>query len=222
MSSTSTLVSGALLLAMSSGGVAPSLRVWAMQPPPAPALDNAYVRITRNDAPCAAGAAGDCGDRVVVALGAVTMTTVTGMKRTLSRGDIEVAGAGQRYSVPTGGPFVEVAFKPGHPPVKGPKERIPPEKNTIVYDGPRFFVFEEKLEPGDSRAKHSHAQRVVVTLNETTLEQDQFGEVEPHVVKPQVPDRVGFNEPVVHNATNVGRQPLRNIVIELKPDDGGR
>jgi hypothetical protein len=60
-----------------------------------------------------------------------------------------------------------VAIKANHPPVESPSEIIPPEKNAMRYEGERFFIFEEKLNPGDTRPKHSHSQRVVVQLNRT-------------------------------------------------------
>ena len=191
------------------------LAVSLLQTPPAPALENDYVRVNRGRTTCERPSA-TCVDRVVVALAAVTIVDPKGLTRSLQRGDVVVAGEGDAYRV-QGGDFAEVIFKPSHPPVRAPRERIAPEKNSLVFDGPRFIVFEEKLAPGDTRARHSHAQRVVIALNRTTLEQEQFYEAESRVVKPQVPNRIGFNEPVVHIVTNTGDQPLRNIVIEMKP-----
>jgi hypothetical protein len=186
-----------------------------LQTPAVPAVDNDYVRVNRGHATCEQPSAA-CVDRVLVALGVTTVVDPKGMTRSLQRGDIVVAGEGEAYAV-QGGDFAEVIFKPGHPAVLGPRETIAPEKNSTVFDGPRFFVFEEKLAPGDTRPRHSHAQRVVITLNRTTLEQEQFYEPETHLVKPQVPARIGFNQPVVHIVKNSGDQPLRNIVVEMKP-----
>jgi len=176
-------------------------------------LENGYAVVTRNGAPCAAGRAPSCGDRVLVALGAIELHA-GGKVRRLGRGDIAVFTAGQPYEAPAAGEFLEVSLRPDHPPVQRAAVRIAPEKNRIVYDGPRFFVFEEMLPPGETRARHSHNQRVVVVLNETELHQWPDGA--PEVDRKQVPDDVHFNQPVVHAVKTTGKQPLRNIVIELK------
>jgi hypothetical protein len=174
------------------------------------ALENAYVRVTRGSAPCAA-APPECGDRVLVALGGVLLE---GNKK-MARGDVLVFEAGKAYPLPLAGDYYEVSFKPDHPQVETAPVQLAPEKNRTLYDGARLFVFEERLMPGETRARHSHAQRVVVVINETKLRQWPDGA--PEVLKTQIPDDVHFNEPVVHVAKNVGEQPLRNIVIELKP-----
>lgn len=176
------------------------------------ALENDYVRVTRNGAPCASGEAPDCGERVIVALSTIEL----GNKK-MARGDIAVFEKNEAYTPPSGGDYVEVAWKPSFPPVQSPPEIIPAAKNTLLHDGDRFFVFEEKLDPGDTRPRHSHSQRVVVVLNETRLQQWPDGA--PEVFKNQVPDRIGFNPPVIHIVKTIGDKPLRNIVIELKPED---
>jgi hypothetical protein len=60
----------------------------------------------------------------------------------------------------------------------------------------------------------------VVVLNETELRQWPDGGKE--IVRPQVPDDVHFNQPVVHVVKTSGARPLRNIVIELKPESPRR
>jgi hypothetical protein len=176
-------------------------------------LDNPYFHVSKNAAPCATAAAG-CGDRVIVALGDVTFRG-----KQMRRGDIVVFGAADRpaisYDPPMGRDYLEVVLKPGHPPVQSPPVMIAPEKNDVLYDGAHLFIFEEKLDSGETRARHSHRQRLVVVLNETRLQQWPDGG--PEVFKNQVPDDVHFNEPVVHKVKTIGEKPLRNIVIELKP-----
>ena len=182
---------------------------------PAPALENDYVRVTRDAAPCVAAKTSGCGDRVIVALGPLEIRSGKS-RRKMTRGDIAVFKASESYETPAAGSFFEVNIKPNHPPVQSPPEIIPPEKNAIRYDGERFFVFEERLAVGDTRARHSHSQRVVMQLNQTRLLQRPDGE--PEIVRDIVPDRVTFNEPVIHTAKNVGEAPLRGIVIEFKPE----
>ncbi len=94
--------------------------------------------------------------------------------------------------------------------------KIAPDKNTLLYDGARFFIFEEKLPVGDTRARHSHNQRLVVNINETKLQQWVDGQPNA-VIRDSIADDIHFNEPAVHITKNIGRNPMRNIVIELKP-----
>ena len=179
----------------------------------APVIDNSYVRVTRGEAPCAAASTG-CGSKVVVALDSLEIDVGSALHR-LERGDVVVFGLEDSYTVARGSEFFEVAIRPDHPPALAPTETIAAEKNTLRYDGEDFFVFEEKLEPGDTRARHSHSQRVVIQLNRTTLKQwpDGAGEILVEVV----PEKPSFSPPVVHKVRNVGERPLYGIIIEFKP-----
>ncbi|MGH9755182.1 MAG: hypothetical protein ACREA2_20585 [Blastocatellia bacterium] len=188
------------------------LVVWFLQANTAP-LENDYVRVTRDAAPCASSSTQGCGDRVIVALGEIELR-FSASRRKMTRGDIAVFKSGESYEPPTGGAFFEVTIKANHPPVKSPREIIPPEKNVMRYDGERFFIFEERLDPGDTRLRHSHSQRVVIQLNRTRLQ--QWPEGEPEIIREIMPDRVAFNPPVIHTVKNVGDAPLRGIVIEFK------
>jgi hypothetical protein len=180
---------------------------------PSPALENDYVRVTRNAAPCASATTPRCADRVIVALSDVELRSGSS-RRKLSRGDIAVFGAGESYEPPTAGTYFEVVIKRDHPAVASARKFMPPEKNAVLYDGKRFLVFEERLAVGDTRAAHSHNQRVVIQLNRTRLQ--QWPEGQPEVVRDIEPDRVAFNPPVIHTVKNVGDLPLRGIVIEFK------
>jgi hypothetical protein len=188
-----------------------------LAPAVACAIDNDYVTVTRDAAPCAAGAAAGCGDRVIVALGEVELRSGATLRR-LTRGDVAVFGAGEPYAAPTGSYF-EVAIKPDHPASDSPGEMIAPQKNASIFDGEDFFVFEEKLAPGDTRARHSHSQRVVIQLNRTKLRQWPDGkpeiEVETRVDEPR------FSPPVIHVVENIGEVPLRGVIVEFKPGEPG-
>ena len=175
------------------------------------ALDNEYVRVTRNAAPCARASA-NCQDRVIVALGNVELRAA-GKTTRLVRGEIAVFRPGESYETPTG-TFFEVAVKPGHPPLEAPKEYIPPAKNVVQHESDRLFIFEERLAVGETRERHSHRPRVVVQLNRTRLQQWPDGA--PEVIRDIIPDNAGFNPAVIHTVKNVGDLPLRGIVIELK------
>jgi len=177
-------------------------------------LENDYVRITRNAAPCAAASPSVCGERVLVALGPILFEQ-DGQPRRLDRGQIAVFRWNESYTGPMSGLFVEVSIKQDRPRVQTPPVLIPPEKNELLYDGDAFFVFEERLPPGETRARHSHSQRVVIVLNDTKLQQWPDGQ--PAVFRTEVADEVKFNQPVTHAVKTIGDKPLRNIVIELKP-----
>lgn len=176
-------------------------------------LENDYVRVTRDAAPCASADAPQCVDRVIVALAEFELAS-DGPRRAMARGDIAVFGSGESYELPNGGSFFEVSIRINHPAGQSPGELIPPEKNAIRYDGKDFFVFEEKLAPGDTRARHSHSQRVVIQLNRARLQQWPDGE--PSKFVETAPDRPTFSPPVIHMVKNVGDTPLRGIVIEFK------
>jgi quercetin dioxygenase-like cupin family protein len=184
---------------------------------PAPALENEYVRVTQDAAPCASGQRGGCSERVIVALGDVQLRA-GGATRALRRGDVAVFAKGEAHDTPTGGPYFEVAFRPDSPPVQPTAEILPPDKNLLLHDGERFFIFEERLAVGDTRERHSHNLRVVIQLNRTRLQQWPDGQ--PELLRDIEPDRAGFNPPVIHTVKNVGELPLRGIVIELKPTRG--
>ena len=172
-------------------------------------LENDFVRVFRNNAPCAGGAA-SCGERVVVALGSVE---VSGQK--MERGDIKVFQAGERYSPPISGDYLEVVIKPGHPKAIAPSIGTPPAPdNKVLYDDKQFTIFEEKMQPGETSSRHSHNQRLAIFLNRTQVQQWTDGKSETREL---VPDVVTFRPAVVHMSKDVGNVPIRNILIEFKP-----
>jgi hypothetical protein len=182
------------------------------------AVDNDYVRITRDGAPCASAHAPGCADRVIVALGDIELQSGP-TRRHLSRGEVAVFGPGESYVAPAGA-YLEVAIKPDHPASDSPGETLPPEKNAILHDADDFFVFEERLAPGDTRARHSHSQRVVIQLNRARLRQWPDGK--PQLEVETVPDRPGFSPPVIHVVQNIGEVALRGVIIEFKPGRPGK
>jgi hypothetical protein len=178
-----------------------------------PAVENEYVRVSRDSAPCASARAPGCGGtRIIVALGDFDLRADSAMSR-LKRGGIAVFEAGKVY-VPPKGSYFEVAIKPNHPRAELAAEIIPAENNSILYDGKDFFIFEEHLAVGAVRKRHSHNQRVVIQLNHTRLRQWPDGQ--PVLNRDIEPDRAAFNPAVIHKVENVGIRPLRGIVIEFK------
>lgn len=179
------------------------------------ALDNPYVTVSRDTAPCAKAETGKCEDRVILAMADNVEVKNAGRSKRLKRGQIAVFKAGDSYETPTGGPFYEVAIKPGHPPVKSPPEHIPPPKNVIVHENAKFFVYLEVLAVGDTRPRHTHSQRVEIRLsNGPMLHQwvwqgDKITESEP--------SRVNWREPMIHEVRNIGDAPLRNFILEFTP-----
>ena len=176
-------------------------------------FDNDYAAVHRNAAPCADAGPG-CGERVVVAFGDLSVVPAGGSPVPLAYAEVFVAPAGKTYEI-RGREFAEVNLKNGHPPVEGPAVAIAAGKNERLHDSEAYFVFEERLEPGDTRERHSHAQRVVLVMGATELQQWPDGADE--VFKTQIPGTIKFNPPVVHVVKNIGDAPLRNIVIELIP-----
>ena len=177
-------------------------------------LENDYVRIFKNSTACAAAFSSGYGSRVIVALDKIKIKSSRG-KLKLNRGNIAVFKENEWYASPNG-VFFEVAFKKNHPPLKKPEQWIEPLKNTMLYEDEQFRVFEERLAPGDDRELHSHAQRVVVRLNEVQLTDPRLYPNGQPGIGIQVPNTVRFAEPVVHAVRNLSKIPLFNIVIEFK------
>jgi len=180
----------------------------------ATALDNAYVRVSRDEAPCAQAGTPGCAERVIVAMSEIELRFGK-VRRTMRRGEVAVFKADESYHLPESGAYYEVAIKPNHPPVKSPAEIIPPAKNTIVYEGERFFVYEERLAPGDTRARHSHSQRVEIRVNQGPLLRQI---IEGRDAPQEPPPVVNFREPIIHTVTNVGDMALWNFILEFKPE----
>lgn len=181
---------------------------------PAIALENDYVLVGRNMAPCAIATEGKCEDRVVLAMGDLTLSSA-GKKREMKRAEIAIFDARQSYELAVGSPFFEIAIKPRHPPVRAPAERISASANLALHQGKEFFIYEEILPVGGTRPRHSHAQRVEIRLNHGPMLRQQVWrdgkmvEVEPVIVN--------WREPVTHVVHNIGDQPLRNFILEFIP-----
>jgi hypothetical protein len=177
--------------------------------PASPVVENDYVRVYKNSAPCAAGTTA-CGERVIVALGSIE---VNGGK--MERGDIRAFHAGESYSPPRSGNFLEVQIKPTHPKVMPPAPGTPPAPgNKILHDAKDFTVFAEKMEPGEYSAAHSHNLRLAIFLNDTKVQQWTDGKEETREL---IPDTVTWRPAVVHASKDVGTVPIRNLLIEFKP-----
>ena len=177
-------------------------------------IDNEYVRVYKNYAACQTAQTPGFGTRVIVALTNVNIASGKGTVN-LERGQIAVFRSNESYESPAG-EYFEVAFKINYPPLKSPEKWIEPIKNTIIYEDEQFRVFEERLEPGDDRELHSHAQRVVVRLNEVKLTDPRFNPSGTSKGGIQIPNTVKFAEPIVHVVRNLSKIPLFNIVIEFK------
>lgn len=175
----------------------------------APLVDNEFVRVFKNSAPCAAAAA-SCGERVVVALGPIEMD---GQK--MDRGDIKGFKAGERYSPPKTGNFLEISIKPTHPKVMPAVAGTPPAPhNKVLYDAKDITVFEEQMQPDEYDPPHSHNVRLAIFLNDTMVEQWTDGKDETREL---IPDVVTWRPAVVHASKDVGKVPIHNLLIEFKP-----
>lgn len=176
------------------------------------ALDNPYVTVSRDSAPCAKAEAGRCEDRVVVAMGDVVLVAGKA-KRSLKRGQIAIFKPEQSYEIPAGAAYFEIAIKPGHPPVKPPPELITPPKNMIVHQGAKFFIYEERLALGDTRPRHSHSQRVEIRLSNGPMLHQWVWQGEK--IAESEPNRVNWREPIIHEVRNIGDAPLPNFILEF-------
>jgi hypothetical protein len=186
----------------------------ASNPSDSVALENDYVKVMRHSSVGFSGDHSIYGTRVIVAL-TDTRIEFNRLSKTIKRGEVSVYQPDERYIIKEGDYF-EVVFKKNHPMPKMPKEWIEPLKNKTVFENNEFRIFEERLEAGDTRELHSHAQRVVIRLNEVQLTDPRFhpnGTVGGGI---QVPNTVKFAEPVTHVVKNLSKTPLFNIIIEFK------
>ena len=209
------------LLAFTPGASSGAVPGPAVQPPGGQAgtsdpvaLDNEYVRVSRNAAACTAAHTEGFGTRIIVALSSLKIDSSKGPVA-LERGGVAVFRAGESYKAPAG-EFFEVALKTRHPPLTAPEQWLEPDKNTVVYEDEQFRVFEERLPPHGERQLHSHAQRVVVRLNAVRLTDPRNNPNGTSQGSLQVPNTVKFAEPVVHVVRNLSDIPLFNVVIEFK------
>ncbi len=174
-------------------------------------LDNPYVTVLRNSSL-------DQHDgytaRVIVALSDMVMLR-NKKEYALHRGGVAVIPSHEVFRQPEG-EYFEINIKKDHPPLTVPEQWIEPQMNTMLYQDGQFRIFEERLAPGGERAFHSHAQRLVVRLNDVRLTDPRIHPEGTPGGGRQVPNTVKFAEPVVHVVKNLSDIPLFNIVIELK------
>ena len=178
------------------------------------ALDNAYMKVLRDGAACTLANTPNFGTRIIVALDKIKFKSNRGTIK-IKRGEIAVFLENEFYELPKGSYF-EIALKKNHPLLTKPKEWFEPMKNTIIYENAEFRVFEERLNSGDTRDLHSHAQRVVVRLNQVQLTDPRNSPNGKPGTGIQVANTVKFAEPMVHVTKNLSKIPLFNIVIEYK------
>lgn len=177
------------------------------------ALENAFVKVMRHSTSGFSENGSVFSKRIIVALTDTKIKSKNGNK-TLKRGEVAVFQTGEKYNIEKGDYF-EISIKKNHPTPKGPDKWIEPTKNNIVYNDDEFRIFEERLEPGDTRELHSHAQRIVVRLNEVQLTDPRFKPNGTPGGGIQVPNTVRFAEPMTHVVKNLSQIPLFNIIIEF-------
>ena len=178
------------------------------------AIDNPYFKVVRNGALFSSANTPNIGTRIIAALDDIKFKSSRG-KINIKRGEIAVFTENEFYEIPKGSYF-EIALKKDHPELAKPSEWVEPTKNKIVYEDNEFRVFEERLNPGDTRELHSHAQRVVVRLNDVQLTDPRVHPNGKPGTGMQVANTVKFAEPMVHVTKNLSKIPLFNIVFEYK------
>ena len=177
-------------------------------------FNNPYLQVSHNITIHAIPDAENFGSRIIAALDKTIVYSSKGNK-VLERGEVAVFLEKESYEIKTGSYF-EIAFKKNHPPLTRPESWVEPLKNKVVYEDNEFRIFEERLDAGDIRELHSHAQRLVVRLNEVQLTDPRFNKEVKASSGIQVPNTVKFAEPIVHAVKNLSKIPLFNLVIEFK------
>jgi hypothetical protein len=97
-----------------------------------------------------------------------------------------------------------------------------PIGTEVVFENDRVRVWEMRLEPGESSAVHRHELDYMLVLLEgdkiaAEPEPDTQGAFDEYLEADVVPGSVVYlNRGGVETATNVGKEPYREIIIELK------
>lgn len=177
-------------------------------------IDNPYFKVVRDGALFSSANTPTIGTRIIAALENIKFKSSRG-KINIKRGEIAVFTENEFYDIPKGSYF-EIALKKNHPQLAKPSEWVEPTKNNIIYEDNEFRIFEERLNPGDTRELHSHAQRVVVRLNEVQLTDPRYHPNGKPGTGMQVANTVKYAEPMVHVTKNLSKIPLFNIVFEYK------
>ena len=174
-------------------------------------FENEYFRFKQN---FIAEQKTELGTRVIVALSNVKIKSSQGNSK-IERGQVYVIKSNETCKV-TGGEYFEVIVKKNHPALHTPEKWMEPIKNKVLYEDEQFRVFEERLDAGDTRPLHSHAQRVVVRLNEVQLTDPTTKENTLPGAGVQIPDTAKYADAISHVVKNLSTIPLFNIVIEFK------
>lgn len=179
------------------------------QPARQPLVDNEFLAVWKNEAPCGTVPA-RCDGSVLLALSPVRLGDGA-----MQRGAFQAFAAGTHYAAPAGGDFLAIELKKGRPAGPRPAEARPAPSIAPLQDDPTFFVYIEALAPGETRARHSHGARLLVVLDGAEVAMlDASGAAGP-VVK-MASDQVTFSPPTVHETKNVGTTSLRNWALEIK------
>jgi hypothetical protein len=164
------------------------------------AIDNPYFKVVRDGSLFSSANTPNIGSRIIVALDNIKFKSSRG-KIKIKRGEIAVFTENEFYEIPKGSYF-EIALKKNHPELAKPSEWVEPTKNKIVFEDNEFRIFEERLNPGDTRELHSHAQRVVVRLNDVQLTDPRVHPNGKPGTGMQVANTVKYAEPMVHVTKN--------------------
>ena len=172
-------------------------------------FENDYVRVSRDAAPCAAAGPG-CGERALLAVSEFELAG-----RRVKPGGVVVFKVGESHETPSSVAYFEIMVKPTRPPVKAPPEMIDAPNNLTLFDSPHFFIYEEILEVGVMRERHSHSQRIEIRINQgPQLSQRVWRDGKVTAMNSPI---VNWREPTVHEVINVGDMALRNFILEFKP-----
>src|SRR5258705_151188 len=110
-------------------------------------LENDYVRVSRDEAPCAQAGTPGCAERVIVAMGEIDLRFGK-VLRAMRRGEVAVFRAGESYRAPEAGAYFEGAIKPNRPPVQSPAEIHPAGKKYDRVRGRALLHLRGAARPG--------------------------------------------------------------------------
>jgi quercetin dioxygenase-like cupin family protein len=92
--------------------------------------------------------------------------------------------------------------------------KVSPDTVKVILENDQVRVIESTIPPGTLQAKHSHPATIVYYLTASKVKSE--GPDGKLVVTERKAGDIAYREPLTHSAENVGTNPARTLVIELK------
>ena len=93
--------------------------------------------------------------------------------------------------------------------------KVCPDTQKLIFENAFVRVIEDVIPPGVAEPKHRHPRGVVIALSDADVETRSYPDGKPTRAH-SVAGTARWNEPMIHEARNVGTAPSRYIRIDVK------